>query len=178
MQDMSWDDAYQFRPDMVAGPGDLAEANHAAAIAAFHEAAERLAPLFADAEVIHAYSRADAIRDGVLHAVPAEVARRAGFAHPVAVTDSLWLAAVAWDEGNGAALEEADRLAELLAAAARACRAAGQGEDRTTFQFWHIPNEPIRDHDADLHTTMTVVVHVGPGDTAAPVVTIMLECDD
>jgi hypothetical protein len=45
--------------------------------------------LFENAEVIHRYTRAGAIRDGVLIDV-SQTAREAGVRHPVALTRALW----------------------------------------------------------------------------------------
>jgi hypothetical protein len=45
--------------------------------------------MFDDFDLIHAYTRADAIRDGVLIDVSA-VAREAGFKFPVALTAAVW----------------------------------------------------------------------------------------
>jgi hypothetical protein len=46
-------------------------------------------PMFENFDVIHSYSRAEAIRDGVLIDVTA-VAREAGFRYPVALTAAVW----------------------------------------------------------------------------------------
>ena len=52
-----------------------------------------LADLFG--EVIYAYTRAQAIADGVLIDV-SELSRDAGFRHPVAMTSGAWADCVAW----------------------------------------------------------------------------------
>ena len=46
--------------------------------------------MFEEAEVIHRYSRADALRDGVLIDVSA-TAREAGIVWPVALTAAAWV---------------------------------------------------------------------------------------
>jgi hypothetical protein len=46
--------------------------------------------------VIHAYTRADALRDGNLVAVPDALAREAGITVPVALTRAAWEDCVAW----------------------------------------------------------------------------------
>ena len=46
-------------------------------------------------EVVYAYTRAEAIADGVLVDVT-ELARAAGFRHPVAMTSAAWSDCVAW----------------------------------------------------------------------------------
>jgi hypothetical protein len=45
--------------------------------------------MFGNADLIHRYTRADAIRDGVLIDVSA-TAREAGFKYPVALTAAAW----------------------------------------------------------------------------------------
>ena len=54
--------------------------------------------MFEDADLIHRYSRADAIRDGVLIDVT-EAAREAGFKLPVALTAAAWGKCVAVPPG-------------------------------------------------------------------------------
>ena len=48
------------------------------------------AGFWSDAEIISAYTRADALRDGVLVAVPGDLARELGIRVPVAVTTGVW----------------------------------------------------------------------------------------
>ena len=69
--------------------------------------------MFENADLIHRYTRADAIRDGVLIDV-SETAREAGIRWPVALTAAAWAQCVAvpagvvcQDEG-GAHLAETD----------------------------------------------------------------------
>ncbi|HOW51467.1 MAG TPA: hypothetical protein PLV42_05420 [bacterium] len=47
-------------------------------------------------EIIYSYTRAEAIRDGVLIYV-SEMAKEAGFIYPVAVTSRVWENCIAWD---------------------------------------------------------------------------------
>jgi hypothetical protein len=54
--------------------------------------------MFDNADLIHRYSRTDAIRDGVLIDVSA-VAREAGFKYPVALTVAAWARCVAVPPG-------------------------------------------------------------------------------
>src|SRR4051812_2206240 len=55
-------------------------------------------PMFDNADLIFAYTRADAIRDGVLIDVTA-TAKEAGFKYPVAVTAAVWAECVAIPPG-------------------------------------------------------------------------------
>ena len=69
-------------------------------------------PMFENADLIHRYSRADAIRDGVLIDVSA-VAREAGIRYPVAITASVWGKCVAVPPGVECQ-DEAGRLWDVL----------------------------------------------------------------
>jgi hypothetical protein len=51
--------------------------------------------LWADTEVIFGYTRAEALADGVLVAVPAALATEAGFRWPIALTAAAWADTVA-----------------------------------------------------------------------------------
>ena len=72
--------------------------------------------IWKDAEVISAYSREDAIEDGVLVDI-SKWAREAGFRHPVAVTQAVWRilepSEVLAKEGQSAAGRAWDMLAIL-----------------------------------------------------------------
>jgi len=51
--------------------------------------------MFEDADLIHSYTRAEALADGTLIDV-SETAREAGFRVPVALTRAAWFDCVAW----------------------------------------------------------------------------------
>jgi hypothetical protein len=68
--------------------------------------------MFENAEVIHRYTRADAIRDGILVDV-SEAAREAGFKWPVALTAAAWGRCVAVPPGV-LCQDEAGRLWDVL----------------------------------------------------------------
>jgi hypothetical protein len=97
-----------------------------------------------DAEIISVYSRAQAIEDGVLVDVTPIARRLCGFRYPVAVTRALFE-----DAGDG--------IGGLLRSVTAAALKAKPGEDMVTLEF----------------QGLTVWSICGPGDTAAPVVTIM-----
>ncbi len=69
-------------------------------------------PMFTNADVIHSYSRTDALHDGVLIDVSA-VAREAGIRFPVALTAAVWAKCVAVPPGVESQ-DEAGRLWEVL----------------------------------------------------------------
>ena len=73
--------------------------------------------MFDNADFIHSYSRADALRDGVLIGVSA-VAREAGIRYPVALTRAVWARCVAVPPGVPCQ-DEAGRLWDVLWSATR-----------------------------------------------------------
>lgn len=121
---------------------------------------------FDDAEVIHTYSREQAIEDGVLVDVT-PIAQEAGFKVPVALTDSVWarIEPSERDAQLGQSME--GRLWDvLMVLRARANTAAD------TVMFDVIVTEGGEQHTLHLKSV------IGPGDNAEPVVTIMFEHED
>ena len=124
--------------------------------------------------VIHTYTRAQAITDGVLVDVT-ETAAEAGFRHPVALTCAVWSEAVAWDPDNRAAQDEGGRLWDVLTMARHAITSRGTTPcDRVRFGVLRVPNTPT----ATRPTITGLTVHIGPGDSGEPVLTIMLPGED
>ncbi len=125
--------------------------------------------LEADAEVIHVYSRAQALADGVLVDV-STLAREAGFKVPVAVTAAVWADCVAWPAGV-AGQDETGRLWDVLYLAG--WKARGHPEEQAvTFGILRVPpggTEP---------TGVSLQLHVGPGDQGEPVITLMHLVED
>ncbi len=124
--------------------------------------------------VIHSYTRAQAIADGVLVDVT-RTAREAGFAYPVALTAAAWAQSVAWDQDGAEFQDEAGRLWDVLTMARVTIRGTNTREvDRVAFRVLRIPNTPraTRPRLTDL------VIHIGPGDAGEPVLTVMLPTED
>ena len=117
---------------------------------------------------IHTYTRAEALADGVLFDVT-ETAREAGFKVPVALTASLWA-----DVNNllgqhvSAGQSPEGRLWDLLFMAAHTARRRKNSTART---FIYALIMPVGDGN-----NYRAKCHIGPGDEAEPVVTIM--CPD
>ena len=127
---------------------------------------------FTGTDIISAYTRAQAIADGVLVDVT-PIAYEIGWRYPVAVTHGVWMAVIDYhldDRKNGAdpALRWNERLRELLHLAATWVALAEEKagdvihfamtrSDRATRELW---------------------AKCGPGDHAEPVVTIMLIGED
>lgn len=130
-----------------------------------------------DAEVISAYTRSQAIADGVLRDA-GELAKEAGFRFTVALTSDAWADAVAWSKENGACQDETGRLWDVLTMARHAATAPrGQHADespRRAFSVYRVPNVP----DATEATLLGLELHIGPGDNAEPVLTIGLPGED
>jgi len=127
-----------------------------------------------DAPVISAYSRRQAIADGVLKDIT-EYAAQLGFTIPVAITSEAWAESVSWPAAAGFHQNEPDRIRDLLRAAHRAVIAACHSDvTRVPVKTWRIPAaEPKSEPQAiELH------LQIGPGDTILPVVTIMLPEQD
>lgn len=127
-------------------------------------------------EPIHTYSRADAIADGVLVDVT-DTAREAGFKIPVALTRAVFEDCVSWQDVPEfkPPQDERGRLWDVLSLAAWSAKAAGKiGRDRGRFSVWRVPigGRGIKPQPVNL------VVQVGPGDHAEPVITIMQPQED
>jgi len=132
-----------------------------------------LADLFGG-NIISVYTRADALVDGVLVAVPEALAREVGFVWPVALTSGAWADCVAWSEDPdsatlcGAGQDETGRLWDVLWMARHAVRQAGSGVDRLSFSLLRIPAT-----GTDVTPRLvTLSLLVGPGDRGKPVLTI------
>jgi hypothetical protein len=127
--------------------------------------------MFEDAELIHRYRRADAIRDGVLIDVSA-AAREAGFKFPVALTAAAWSKCVTVPPGVECQ-DEAGRLWDVLFLLHLAIR--GQKNDGAEVRF----AVHVRD---DNREGTPPLVHLkalcGPDDHGSPCVTVMVPDED
>ena len=126
--------------------------------------------MFDDAEVIHAYTRADALRDGVLIDVSA-TAREAGFRWPVALTCAAWERCVAVPPGV-ACQDEAGRLWDVLWMLH--CTVARQDGGRVVPFSLHVRN----DNREGTPPLVPLKAVSGPGDDGEPVITVMLPDED
>ena len=119
--------------------------------------------------IIFSYTRAQAIDDGVLIDVTTE-AKVYGFKLPVAIGDNLFQQYVippSGLEGEGQSME--GRLHDLLTLSMVAAR-KGLSQDHVEFDVLFLMKPGQR-------ATVRCVIHVGPGDTSAPVITICLPED-
>ena len=121
--------------------------------------------------LIYSYTRAQAIADGVLIDITAD-AQAHGFKVHTVVTDNLYHRYVEVPSGLDRSFGQssAGRLHDLLTLSMFAARAS-KGTDRVYFKVDFLM-EPGRTE------TVQVIAHIGPGDNAEPVLTIMLLEDD
>ena len=126
--------------------------------------------------VVFAYSRRQAIEDGVLVDVT-DTAREAGFRIPVALSRNVWDRLVALPEGYRGFQDEAGRLWDVLWMARHYALDAA-GSDRVTMCVL------VRDIRRDLRDSNAAprrhfpIVAIGAGDEGATAITIMFPEDD
>ena len=135
------------------------------------------APPSDDWPVIHAYTRAEALADGVLVDVTA-TAKEAGFKVPTAVTAAVFDECIEWTEKDARQSrtyqDQAGRLWDVLylaAVKARSLRARRQNQ-----LLYELRVVPRPGHDHPRLRILKLVI--GPGDDAEPVATIMLPNED
>lgn len=129
--------------------------------------------LFGD--VVHAYTRAQAIEDGELVDV-SEVASEAGFRLSVVVTREVWERYIAWSDADSGAQsyqDESGRLWDVLSMLRFAVRSS-KNECVIQYRLHVIPRDG-RSRKAKL-TRLKAMIH--SGDNGEPVVTIMLPSED
>ena len=131
---------------------------------------------FENTPVIHRYTRADAIRDGMLVDVT-ETGREAEFKVPVAITAAVQDQCVRWTEDDARRKprvhqDEDGRLWDVLwMSACRAREIARSGRNASTALFQVIV-VPRPGHGRQRLRTLKLVI--GPGDAGEAVATIML----
>jgi hypothetical protein len=126
--------------------------------------------MFKNADLIHAYTRADALRDGVLLDVSA-TAKEAGIRWPVALTCAVWERCVSVPRGV-ACQDEAGRLWDVLWMLR--CAAARQNAGCVVSFDVHVRN----DNGEGIPPQVQLKAVSGPGDEGEPVITVMLTDED
>lgn len=126
-------------------------------------------------DVIHSYSREQAIADGVLIDVTSTAAE-AGFKIPVALTSAVYEDCVRWDALDewAAGQDEAGRLWDVLWVAITAAHRQRQDTSRVEFDILRIPRYGAVRGLSQVRLSMVV----GPGDQGEPVITIMQPGED
>ncbi len=133
-------------------------------------------------EVIDAYTRADAIRDGVLMDVT-ETAKEAGIVYPTAVTQALWDGYITPPESLKGFQDLQGRLWDVLTMFVFAAKSqkksttevAESSRDALKTLFYKVIFQmPSRTINPKMETVDLKAV-CGPGDNAEPTITIMLQ---
>jgi len=130
------------------------------------------ADLWKDAEVIHTYTRAQAIDDGVLVDV-GEAARVAGVKFPVALTAGVWSLVENIPKKWQGIQDVAGRLWNVVWMLRCAIGRARGSEIRYKLILHHAPSE-----GAPGWKYVTLKALCGPGDAGEPVITVMLPHED
>ena len=127
-------------------------------------------------EVISAYTRAQAIEDGVLVEAGSLIKENV-FKWPVALTSAAWADCVAWSDDDSEKQVHQDRsgrLWDVLTMAAYEIRNSSGSGEQMLFQLYRVP----RDGKATEAEIATLKLIVGPGDQGEPVITILLPNED
>jgi len=122
-----------------------------------------------DLEVVHSYSRKQAIEDGVLIDVT-KTASEAGFRYPVALTAAVYGPYVEVPDGVSGQ-DSQGRLWDVLWMLLNAIRRGGD-TDRVPFEVY------VRNSDCQSPELVRLVGRCGPGDDLEPVITVMLPGED
>ncbi|MFR9754072.1 DUF6573 family protein [Nocardia sp. 004] len=123
--------------------------------------------MFENAEVIHSYTRAQAIADGFLFDVT-EAARAERFRLPVALAFYAYAEAIDYDGNTDA---HTARITAVLSAARAAIGDWPESAYRGEFRI-------DRGEGGAEPDVLTLIAHCGPGDQGEPVITIMRPADD
>jgi len=126
-------------------------------------------------EVIFAYSRRQAIEDGVLvdmmQPETVRAVREAGFKFPVAMTAGAFAATVAEpDKALPEGQDRQGRLWDVLWILSLAIKGSRQRTDRVSFR--------VSVWNGQRRNEVKLWASCGPGDDAGPVITVMLEGED
>jgi hypothetical protein len=126
-------------------------------------------------QVVYSYTRRQAIEDGVLVDLmqdgTAKIVKEAGFRWPVAMTIAAWVKTIGEpDQPLPAGQDLPGRLWDVLWLLSLAVKGSRESTDRVSFR--------VRVWDGHLHNEVKLWSVCGPGDDAAPVITIMLEGED
>lgn len=127
-------------------------------------------------EPISIYSRAQAIADGVLVDV-SETAKEAGIKFPVAITRGAFDECVTLPEGYHGLQDERGRLWDVISMLRFAIRKSGGGGTIRYGVMVRGVTKQLRD-DQRSPKVHGLWAQCGPGDTAEPVITIMLPFED
>ena len=124
--------------------------------------------MFNENDIIHRYTRKQAIADGVLIDV-SSTAKEAGIQYPTAVTSSVWTNFVRVPEGVEAQ-DEQGRLWDVIWMLRQGIQQSRN--EATIFFYLHVRND---NHNVKRHLLKAVC---GPDDDGSPCITVMLPEED
>ena len=128
-----------------------------------------------DFPIIHSYTRADAIRDGVLLDIT-EHAKHFGFKYPVAITATIVNRHINPSEDLSEKGETSEnRIGLVLSELYYAIKSMSNSDPQTRI---HFNVEFLMDAIDETYETIELIADCCPGDTMEPVITIMLPEDD
>lgn len=130
--------------------------------------------MFREEDLIYSYTRQQAIEDGVLVDVQ-DMAKEAGFRFHTVVTRMVWDRCVQVPVGLEGLQDEQGRLWDVLWMASLAARRAASKEDLIPFTVSVVVG--TRRDGSLRRKNHKLWLHVGPGDTREPVLTIMFPED-
>ena len=125
-------------------------------------------------DVVYSYSRKQAIEDGVLVDVDQFIKTwdmDSLFKFPVVMTSAVYEECMRWDDKDSAQ-SEPGRLWDILYMAYEASSQAASDQTRVDYQISYVSRADGNRKIANLSC------HVGPGDNAEPVITIMFSRED
>jgi hypothetical protein len=121
-------------------------------------------------ELIYAYTRAQAIADGMLIEVPPELAREAGIVVPTVLTAGAWHEAVDVPPHLKGIQDVNGRLWDVLTMLRIAIGRSRDEDERVDFQ--------VLVYDGARHKTVELYALSGPGDDGEHVITVLLPGED
>jgi len=124
---------------------------------------------FTEADIIHSYTRADAIADGSLIDISADIRAECGIRFPIALTRAVWNEYVRVPEELTNLQDEPGRLADILVMFHHAAKHAPQGVERIIFHviMQQQPQQP-------LPPPITLQAVIDGGDDGKGAITVLL----
>lgn len=122
---------------------------------------------------VSTYTREQAIEDGVLMILPTEIRNEAGIRFPTAMTSKLFDLVNPTSDERAHGQTQDGRLWDLTWML-RCAMKQHQGGDTAQFSCVFLVCNDRDDSDDLCQRTTTLSVHVGPGDTPEPVLTVEL----
>lgn len=129
---------------------------------------------WSEADIIHTYTRKDAIEDGTLIQVDTKISKEAGLKWPVAIHRSVWEKYVDWtkDDTQRQTYQDLEgRLWDVLYMLRCAIGYAKENSNRLRFELYVIPRGTKSKAKKPRLTCLWALFH--PGNDAEPVITIL-----